>query len=65
MHLDNQRSGRVYPRYLHPDVVTLAESGSWLSRFLTTPNGGPQIPELLALWGPDGLELAPNLRVVE
>ncbi|MBF6298994.1 site-specific integrase [Nocardia amamiensis] len=63
---------RITQRYLHPDVKALQNDGQLLSRFLTTPNSGPQIPELLARMGPghpretaDGPKLVPRLRVVE
>ncbi|WP_253798171.1 tyrosine-type recombinase/integrase [Nocardia amikacinitolerans] len=54
---------RITQRYLHPDVATLTEDGSLLSRFLT-PNGGPQIPELLARMGADWSPSGPQLRVI-
>lgn len=63
---------RITQRYLHPDIRGLQEDGELLSRFLTTPNSGPRIPELPVLGGPDhprdppsGPKLAPRLRVVE
>ncbi|MFD6357454.1 hypothetical protein [Nocardia tengchongensis] len=63
---------RITQRYLHPDVTALQDDGELLARFLMLPNGGPQIPELLARMGPDyprgepsGPRLAPNLWVVE
>ncbi|MFE9581582.1 tyrosine-type recombinase/integrase [Nocardia sp. NPDC006044] len=57
---------RITRRYLHPDIAALQNDGDLLSRFLTTPNNGPQLPELLARrgqadWSPNG----PQLRVVE
>ncbi|MFF0527777.1 tyrosine-type recombinase/integrase [Nocardia amikacinitolerans] len=54
---------RITQRYLHPDVATLTEDGSLLSRFLTS-NGGPQIPELLARMGADWSPSGPQLRVI-
>ncbi|MEV0466025.1 site-specific integrase [Nocardia tengchongensis] len=63
---------RITQRYLHPDVKALQDDGELLARFLTLPNPGVQIPELLARMGPDypradpsGPRLAPNLWVVE
>ncbi|MFE3099600.1 tyrosine-type recombinase/integrase [Nocardia tengchongensis] len=39
---------RITRRYLHPDVKALQDDGELLARFLTLPNPGGQIPELLA-----------------
>ncbi|MCP2288761.1 site-specific integrase [Nocardia amikacinitolerans] len=55
---------RITQRYLPPDVATLTEDGNLLSRFLTAPNSGPQIPERLARQGARGPNLVPTLRVV-
>lgn len=63
---------RITQRYIHPDIKALQSDGQLLSRFLATPNSGPQIPELLARIRPDhaaetddGPKLVPRLRVVE
>ncbi|MFE3261888.1 tyrosine-type recombinase/integrase [Nocardia sp. NPDC059091] len=63
---------RITQRYLHPGIKALQDDGALLARFLTMPNDGPEIPELLARVRPDyrrddpgGPRLAPNLRVVE
>ncbi|MGY2061368.1 site-specific integrase, partial [Nocardia gipuzkoensis] len=57
---------RITQRYLHPDIRALLEDGAMLSRYLTQPNSGSQIPELLARTG-QGLRSpnGPQLRIVE
>ena len=61
---------RITQRYLHPNIRALQNDGDLLSRFLTMPNDGAQIPELLARMGPDlpsdmPRGQVPRLRVVE
>nr|WP_255219347.1 tyrosine-type recombinase/integrase [Nocardia tenerifensis] len=57
---------RITQRYLHPDIAALQNDGDLLSRFLTMPNGGPQLPELLARMGQaDWSQNGPKLRIVE
>ncbi|WP_107656045.1 tyrosine-type recombinase/integrase [Nocardia suismassiliense] len=56
---------RITQRYLHPDIKALQNDGDLLSRFLTAPHGGPQIPELLAAMDSERSPNGPQLRIVK
>ncbi|MFE5288725.1 tyrosine-type recombinase/integrase [Nocardia sp. NPDC056611] len=51
---------RITQRYLHPDVKALQDDGELPARFLALPNGGLQIPDLLARRGSDYPRASPS-----